>query len=197
MSRLNHTSLLEFTESGRRPSGANDCFTFAWRDAGLPREIAIVCGAKRKGRVIEMLVSTKGRYALRLMVCVAQAGAEGKVALREVSEREDISLKYLEQLARPLVQAGLLRSVRGKGGGYALAQEPAAIRAGDVLRAVEGSTAPVACLDLQEGMACPRAGECTTVRFWAGLDEVIERYVDGVTLADLAGEPGLPSLPAI
>ena len=101
------------------------------------------------------------------------------------------------QLARPLVQAGLLRSVRGKGGGYALAQEPAAIRAGDVLRAVEGSTAPVACLDLQEGMACPRAGECTTVRFWAGLDEVIERYVDGVTLADLAGEPGLPSLPAI
>ena len=90
--------------------------TFAWRDAGLPREIAIVCGAKRKGRVIEMLVSTKGRYALRLMVCVAQAGAEGKVALREVSEREDISLKYLEQLARPLVQAGLLRSVRGKGG---------------------------------------------------------------------------------
>ena len=104
---------------------------------------------------------------------------------------------YLEQLARPLVQAGLLRSVRGKGGGYALAQEPAAIRAGDVLRAVEGSTAPVACLDLQEGMACPRAGECTTVRFWAGLDEVIERYVDGVTLADLAGEPGLPSLPAI
>ena len=142
--------------------------TFAGRDAGLPREIAIVCGAKRKGRVIEMLVSTKGRYALRLMVCVAQAGAEGKVALREVSERED-----------------------------ALAQEPAAIRAGDVLRAVEGSTAPVACLDLQEGMACPRAGECTTVRFWAGLDEVIERYVDGVTLADLAGEPGLPSLPAI
>ena len=85
--------------------------TFAGRDAGLPREIAIVCGAKRKGRVIEMLVSTKGRYALRLMVCVAQAGAEGKVALREVSEREDISLKYLEQLARPLVQAGLLLSL--------------------------------------------------------------------------------------
>ena len=125
-----------------------------------------------------MLVSTKGRYALRLMVCVARAGAEGKVALREVSEREDISLKYLEQLARPLVQAGLLRSVRGKGGGYALAREASA---------VEGTTAPVACLDLEDGMACPRANECTTVRFWAGLDDVIERYVDGVTLADLAG----------
>ena len=134
-----------------------------------------------------MLVSTKGRYALRLMVCVARAGAEGKVALREVSEREDISLKYLEQLARPLVQAGLLRSVRGKGGGYALAREASAVRAGDVLRAVEGTTAPVACLDLEDGMACPRANVCTTVRFWAGLDDVIERYVDGVTLADLAG----------
>ena len=134
-----------------------------------------------------MLVSTKGRYALRLMVCVAQAGVEGKVALREVSEREDISLKYLEQLVRPLMQAGLLRGVRGKGGGYVLAKPADEIRAGDILRAAEGTTAPVACLDLEEGMACPRAGECTTVRFWAGLDDVIERYVDGVTLADLAG----------
>ena len=97
------------------------------------------------------------------------------------------TLEYLEQLARPLVQAGLLRSVRGKGGGYALAREASAVRAGDVLRAVEGTTAPVACLDLEDGMACPRANECTTVRFWAGLDDVIERYVDGVTLADLAG----------
>ena len=85
------------------------------------------------------------------------------------------------------MQAGLLRSVRGKGGGYALAREASAVRAGDVLRAVEGTTAPVACLDLEDGMACPRANECTTVRFWAGLDDVIERYVDGVTLADLAG----------
>ena len=136
-----------------------------------------------------MLVSTKGRYALRLMVCVAQSGAGGKVALREASEREGISLKYLEQLARPLVQAGLLRSVRGKGGGYALAQEASAIKAGDVLRAVEGTTAPVACLDLEQGATCARAKACTTVRFWAGLDGVIEQYVDGVTLADLAGGP--------
>lgn len=134
-----------------------------------------------------MLISTKGRYALRLVICVAQAGTGGKVALREVSEREDISLKYLEQLARPLVQAGLLRSVRGKGGGYALAKEASTIKAGDVLRVVEGTTVPVACLDLEEGMGCPRAGACTTVRFWAGLDSVIEQYVDGVTLADLAG----------
>lgn len=131
-----------------------------------------------------MLVSTKGRYALRLMVRIAQEGA-GTVSLREASEAEGISLKYLEQLVRPLVKAGLLRSVRGKGGGYALAKDPADVRAGDVLRAVEGTTAPVACLAL-DGEECPRAGACTTVRFWAGLDDVIERYVDGTTLADLA-----------
>lgn len=133
-----------------------------------------------------MLVSTKGRYALRLMVCVAQRAHDGKMSLREVAEREGISVKYLEQLARPLVRAGLLASVRGKGGGYRLAKEPADIRAGDVLRAVEGSTSPVACLALEQGQGCPRSESCTTVRFWAGLDGVIEEYVDGVTLADLA-----------
>ena len=144
-----------------------------------------------------MLVSTKGRYALRVMVDLAEHQAAGRIPLKEIAARQGISEKYLENILATLVRANMLSGMRGKGGGYALAQEPAAIRAGDVLRAVEGSTAPVACLDLQEGMACPRAGECTTVRFWAGLDEVIERYVDGVTLADLAGEPGLPSLPAI
>lgn len=133
-----------------------------------------------------MLISTKGRYALRLMVRIAQADTGEKVSLREVAESEDISLKYLEQLARPLMQAGLLESVRGKGGGYRLAKAPAEVNAGAVLRAVEGTTAPVACLSLEEGVACPRSGKCTTVRFWAGLDDVIERYVDGVTLADLA-----------
>ena len=132
-----------------------------------------------------MLVSTKGRYALRLMVRIANDGDEGKVALREVADREDISLKYLEQLVRPLVQAGLLNSVRGKGGGYVLAKEPTDIRAGDVLRAVEGTTAPVACAALEGDATCPREAECTTVKFWAGLDQVIEEYVDGVTLADL------------
>ena len=114
-----------------------------------------------------MLISSKGRYALRLAVCIAQAGPEAKVSLREVAEREELSLKYLEQIARPMVSAGLLASVRGKGGGYRLARDPQDILAGDVLRAVEG----------------------TTVRFWAGLDEVIEKYVDGVTVGDLAAAP--------
>ena len=114
-----------------------------------------------------MLISSKGRYALRLAVCIAQAGPEAKVSLREVAEHEELSLKYLEQIARPMVSAGLLTSARGKGGGYRLARDPQDILAGDVLRAVEG----------------------TTVRFWAGLDEVIEKYVDGVTVGDLADAP--------
>lgn len=135
-----------------------------------------------------MLISSKGRYALRLMICLAQAPAGAKVSLREVSEREELSFKYLEQIARALVAAGLIASVRGKGGGYRLARDPAEVRAGDVLRAAEGTTAPVACQGI-EGGVCLRASDCTTVRFWAGLDEVIERYVDGVTLADLAAGP--------
>lgn len=134
-----------------------------------------------------MLVTTKGRYAMRLMVRIAQQGSGGKVPLRQVAEEEDISLKYLEQVVRPLMAAGLVRSVRGKGGGYALARDAAEIRAGDVLRAAEGSTVPVVCLALgEESGGCPRKDECTTVGFWAGLDKVIEEYVDGSTLADLA-----------
>ena len=131
-----------------------------------------------------MLITTKGRYALRLMIRIANDGGEGKVSLREVAEYEQISLKYLEQLVRPLVRAGLLNSVRGKGGGYVLAKEPADIKAGDVLRIVEGTTVPVACAALEDDASCPRESECTTVRFWAGLDRVIEQYVDGATLAD-------------
>lgn len=133
-----------------------------------------------------MLVTTKGRYALRFMMNMVRRGAQGKASLREVSEDEDISPKYLEQLVRPLVQQGLLRSVRGKGGGYILAKDPGDITAGDVLRAVEGTTVPVACMALEGESSCPRSGDCTTVRFWAGLDDVVERYVDGSTLADLA-----------
>ena len=142
--------------------------------------------AERGGGAV--LISSKGRYALRLMIYIAAFGdEEGKIALREVAERESISLKYLEQVVRPLVQAGYLKSVRGKGGGYMLAAPADQIRAGDILRTAEGTTAPVACEGL-EG-SCTRADLCSTVRFWTGLDAVIEEYVDGVTLADLARVP--------
>ena len=135
-------------------------------------------GAKR------MLITSKGRYALRLMIIVAASGEGAKVTQRQVADSENISLKYLEQLAHTLVKANLLASVRGHGGGYRLAREAASIKAGDVIRAAEGTTAPVACAGLDD--MCPRESMCSTVAFWAGLDEVIENYVDGVTLADLA-----------
>lgn len=132
-----------------------------------------------------MLATTKGRYAMRLMAYIA-GYPERKVALKEVAENEDISLKYLEQLAHDMVQAGLLTSVRGHGGGYTLERDASEIKAGDILRAAEGSTAPVACPVLQKKGVCPRERECSTVGFWEGLDKVIENYVDNVTLADLA-----------
>lgn len=132
-----------------------------------------------------MLATTKGRYAMRLMAYIA-GYPERKVALKEVAENEDISLKYLEQLAHDMVQAGLLTSVRGHGGGYTLERDASEIKAGDILRAAEGSTAPVACPVLQKKGVCPRERECSTVGFWEGLDKVIEDYVDNVTLADLA-----------
>jgi Rrf2 family protein len=131
-----------------------------------------------------MLVSTKGRYALRLMIYIAHGGTGKPIALREISEAEDISLKYLEQLAHTLVTADLLSSIRGHGGGYTLKRDASTIKVGDILRAVEGTTAPVACLGLEA--QCPRESICTTVQFWAGLDRVIENYVDGVMLSELA-----------
>ena len=130
-----------------------------------------------------MLVTTKGRYALRLMIYIAHY-PDRKVALREVAENEAISLKYLEQLAHDLVQAGLLASVRGHGGGYTLIGDPSGIKAGDILRAVEGSTTPVACAALENEGSCPREKTCTTVEFWAGLDKIVSDYVDGVTLKE-------------
>lgn len=133
-----------------------------------------------------MLVTTKGRYALKLMVRIAQAGEGGKVSLREAAEEQGMSAKYLEQLVRPLAQANLVKSVRGQGGGYCLTRPATEVRAGDVLRAVEGTTIPVACQGIEGMEACPQSDKCSTVHFWQGLDEVIETYVDGVTLADLA-----------
>ena len=136
-----------------------------------------------------MKVSTKGRYALRLMIDLAEHDRGDYIPLKEISARQNVSVKYLEQIARPMVSAGLLTSVRGKGGGYRLSRDPHEILAGDVLRAVEGTTVPVTCASLEGPEPCHRASVCTTVRFWAGLDEVIENYVDGVTVGDLADAP--------
>ena len=142
-----------------------------------------------------MLITSKGRYALRLMIYIAAFGGDGasstpaKISLREVSERERISLKYLEQLVRPLMTAGLLKSVRGKGGGYVLGKPASQIRAGDILRAAEGDKSAVACEGL-EG-ACGRSDLCSTVKFWSGLEHAIDSYVGSVSLAELSRVPEL------
>ena len=130
-----------------------------------------------------MVISTRGRNALRLMLDIAQQPGESPVSLSSVSERQLISTKYLEQIVSPLVKAGLLTSVRGANGGYLLARPAEQITTGDILRTGEGNLAPVACLLTDE--ECPRASACDTLPFWKGLDDAITAYIDSVTLADL------------
>lgn len=131
------------------------------------------------------MISTRGRYALRMMIEFAQQEPGVRVPLRIVSARQDISMKYLEQIASMLVQTGFLESSRGPRGGYRLARPAAEVTAGDVLRAVEGEFVPIACLGQDYGI-CPRRDECSTLGFWQGLRDAIDTYIDGVTLADLA-----------
>lgn len=131
-----------------------------------------------------MKISTKGRYALRMMIAIAEKEDGELTTLREVSESQGISVKYLEQLVGRLTNAGLLVGHRGIHGGYSLAKSAEEITAGDILRTSEGGTAPVACLEDDFGI-CPRRGECETIAFWEGLDKVIEEYVNSVKLSDL------------
>ena len=128
---------------------------------------------------------TKSRYALRVMIELAKYTPEKKVPLKNIAEQQNISLKYLEQIIIPLSRAGLVRSERGSQGGYRLAVDPRRCTAGDVLRAIEGSLAPVECLD-PAGKSCEFRQSCPSVGFWLGMGESIERYADSVTLYELA-----------
>ena len=130
-----------------------------------------------------MKISTKGRYALRLMLDIALHGADGNVSIRDISAREDISVKYLEQIVSMLVRVGYLRSIRGAQGGYRLAKKTSEYTVGDILRITEGSLAPVACLD-DEVNECPRETACPTIGLWKGLYKVINDYLDNITLED-------------
>lgn len=137
-----------------------------------------------------MLVSTRGRYALRVLTDMAEHPSEGYTPLKEIAERQGISEKYLESIVKTLVQEGLLLGLRGKGGGYRLAKTPEEIPVGEVLRSMEGSLAPVSCLE--EGQpACPREADCRTLPMWAGLDRVIRDYLNGYTVADLVSAGGI------
>lgn len=129
-----------------------------------------------------MKISTKGRYALRLMLDLAING--GVVPLKAISQRQEIGAKYLEQIVSLLSKAGFITSVRGNNGGYRLTRDPCEYTAGEILRAAEGSLSPVSCLD-EKINTCSRRESCLTLPFWQGLDSVISNYVDSTTLADL------------
>lgn len=137
-----------------------------------------------------MMISTKGRYALRTMIDIAEQGNDKFISLRDISERQGISIKYLEQIVGQLTRAGLLKSGRGAAGGYKLARMPEEYTAGDILRLTEGALAPVACLT-DDANCCERCGQCTTINFWQGLYRTINTYVDGVTLKQLMETGGV------
>lgn len=134
-----------------------------------------------------MKISTKGRYALRIMIDLAQHTQDTAIPLKEISERQGITLKYMEQIMPLLTKAGYVRGFRGNNGGYLLSREPEDYKVGDILRTVEGSLAPIACLD-DVPNRCERQDRCTTLKFWEGLWKTINDYVDGVTLADLVND---------
>ena len=132
-----------------------------------------------------MKISTKGRYALRMMIDIAENSNNEWVTIKEISERQEISIKYLEQIVTNLTRAGLLRSGRGPQGGYMLTKLTEQYTAGEIIRAIEGKLAPVACLN-DEVNLCERKGSCKTLDFWQGLYKTIDSYVDSVSLKDLA-----------
>ena len=131
-----------------------------------------------------MKISTKGRYALRLMLDIASHDAGGLVRIRDVAQRQELSVKYLESIVSLLVKAGFIKSIRGPQGGCRLTRPPEDYTVGMILRLTEGSLAPVSCLE-DEVNQCPRSGQCVTLRLWQELDEAIRGVVDRYTLADL------------
>lgn len=131
-----------------------------------------------------MKISTKGRYALRMMLDMAQNQKNGPVALKDIAERQNVSKKYLEQIALILSQEGMLQGTRGHQGGYRMLAEPKDCTVYDILECVEGSMHPVACLDHTPN-DCERCNGCETLYVWQGLDVVIQDYLKSITLQDV------------
>ena len=129
-------------------------------------------------------ISTKGRYALRLLLDLAEHKGEGFISLKEISERQGISKQYLEQIVSLLNTSNILRANRGKQGGYMLAKRPSEYTVAQILRVTEGNLAPVTCLE-DEIMQCDKAGFCKTLSVWRGLNKAISDYLDSVTLQDM------------
>ena len=131
-----------------------------------------------------MLISTRGRYALRVMIELAEHNSDDYIPMKEIAERQDISLKYLEKILPALAKNNFIEGVHGKGGGYKLTRSPEQYRVGDILRLTEGDLAPVACLECNAA-PCQRTAECRTRPMWHALDKMINDYLDSVTIADL------------
>ncbi len=131
-----------------------------------------------------MKISTKGRYALRMLIELATHQEDGFVSLKDISERQGISKKYLEQIVPMLNKSGILRTNRGNKGGYMLAKPANECSVGEVLRATEGSLAPVSCLEYEQN-DCPRADGCATLYVWQGLEKAVNDYLNSVTVQDI------------
>jgi len=131
-----------------------------------------------------MKISTKGRYALRMLLDLAEHKNDGYIALKDIAERQEISKKYLEQIVPLLNKSDILQANRGFQGGYMLSQSPEKYTVGNILRITEGSLSPVACLD-HDPNQCDRCENCMTLDVWKGLNKVIIEYLDGITLQDI------------
>lgn len=130
-----------------------------------------------------MKISTKGRYALRVMIDLAQNSNGNFISLKDIAERQEISMKYLEKIISLLNKAGYLETARGNTGGYKLAKKPKQYIVGDILRVTEGDLEPIYCI--KGNGQCNRQKVCKTYSFWKGLDDVINKYIDSKTLEDL------------
>ena len=135
-----------------------------------------------------MMISTRGRYALRVMIDLAEHADNGYIPMKDVAERQKLSLKYLERILPVLSKNGLVEGVHGKGGGYKLTRPPAEYRVGDILRLTEGDLAPVACLACG-AQPCEQAAVCRTHPMWDRLYRLINDFFDGITLAELMQTP--------
>ena len=131
-----------------------------------------------------MMISTRGRYALRVMIDLAEHDDGAYIPMKEVAQRQDISLKYLERILPILVSAKLVEGLHGKGGGYRLTRKPEDYRISEILRLTEGDLAPVACLECN-AEKCKRTAECRTLPMWMELNRRVNEYLDSVTIADL------------
>ena len=131
-----------------------------------------------------MIISTRGRYALRVMLDLAENGNGAYIAMKKIAERQGISLKYLEQILPVLTQNNIIEGISGKGGGYRLTRKPEEYNVGEILRLTEGTLAPVACLQCN-AEKCDRADTCPTLPMWTEFHHMVNEYFDSITLSSL------------